>query len=167
MLASSPGPLRRRETSMAHIVCKCAKLVLSPDPTSEREKGLVYVECFLGLFLNSEVPIRFAPCDLHVIIMWYPAIANYICAWERLMHCHAQTMRYHDNHMTCYSCTSCPKKRSMYTRPFPSLRAGSGNETTGMWEADQRNHTGRDDGNCCITWPSILPPCINEHSKAN
>ena len=42
-------------------------IVSSPDPAPKREKGLVYIEPFLGpddvAFLNSVAPIRVAPCD--------------------------------------------------------------------------------------------------------
>ena len=83
---------------------------------------------FWGLFLNSVAPIRFTPCGIHVIIMWHCAMAIHCCAWERLMPCHAKTMRRHANHMTC--CILRAPKSAMYTRSFPSLSVGSGNESS-------------------------------------
>ena len=110
------------------------QFVLSPDPTPKRGKGLIHIERFLGLadvaFLNSVAPIRFTPCGLHVTIMWHRPIdiANYCCMWELLMHCHAKTMRCHDDHMTyCILCT--PKNARCVPDPFLPLGVGSGDET--------------------------------------
>ena len=56
-------------------------IVSFPDPTLKEEKGLVYIERFLGLddvsFLNTRAPIRFTACGtcISVIIMWHWAIA--------------------------------------------------------------------------------------------
>ena len=48
-------------------------LVLFPDPALKEGKSLVHIECFLGLdevsVRNSNAPIRFTPCGIHVIIM--------------------------------------------------------------------------------------------------
>ena len=55
--------------------------------------------------------------------------------------------------------TSSPRKRSMHTctRPFPSLRAGSGNETTlhvtlKNWEEPGDKAKVTDSGNVFILW---------------
>ena len=87
-------------------------LVLRPHP-KEREPS-----AFWGLFLNSNAPIKFVPCSLHVINMWHHAIANYCCAWEWWMHCH-------DNDMTC--CILCtPKSARCIPFPFPPWGQGLG-----------------------------------------
>ena len=56
-------------------------VVSSPDPAPKREKGLVYIECFLGLVSEFWCANQIAPCGLHVIIMWYLTIANCCCSW--------------------------------------------------------------------------------------
>ena len=47
----------------------------------------------------------------HVAYMWNPAMANYCCAWEKLMYCHAQSMQSHDIHFPV------PKKYKKHMRP--------------------------------------------------
>ena len=110
-----------------------SSLVSFPDPAPKEGKGLVYIERFLGLddvsVLNSVAPIRFMLCGLHVIIMWHLPIAVY-SARVRVV----DALPCQNDALSCQSHDMlhpvCPRKRSMCTRPFPSLRMGSGNETT-------------------------------------
>ena len=50
--------------------------VFSPDPTPKRRQSV-----FWGLLLNTNMPIRFMPCGLHVIIMRQCTTANFYCVW--------------------------------------------------------------------------------------
>ena len=105
-------------------------VVSSPDPALKEGKGLVYFERFLGRAGCS------MSCD------WQ----DYALFW----HGNASTPLTHSSRCYGYMIITCkphgvnligatefrnkpqkaePKKRLMYTRPFPSMRVGSGNET--------------------------------------
>ena len=115
-----------------------AGLVSFPDPALKEGKGLVHIKRFLGLddisVRNSSAPIRFMPCGLHVIIMWHRPIAVYSTRVRAV-----DALPCQNDALSCQSHDMlhpvCPRKRSMCTRSFPSLRAGSGNETNAWYVA--------------------------------
>ena len=81
---------------------------LVPRPHPQKEERVWYTSSAYWGLLTLHFCRTNQTCGLHVIIMWHRAIANYCCTWEPLMHCHAKTMRYHDDHMTC--CILCTQK---------------------------------------------------------
>ena len=120
------------DTTPSHFLA--CNIVLFPDPTLKEGKGLVYTERFLGRTAGCSMS-----CDWHdnpslrhgntstaLTHMQYTAIAQ----------CHT-IITYKPHGVNLIGATefrnatsSSPRNRSRYTTSFPSLRVGSGNETT-------------------------------------
>ena len=102
-----------------------------PDPTFKEGKGLVCIECLLGLVSEfchaNQIHAMWFTCDDNVtlrnshLVLHMRAVDALPCQND------ASSCQSHD-----MLHPACPKRRSMYTRPFPSSRAGSGNETSQM-----------------------------------
>ena len=107
-------------------------LVSFPDPTLKEGKGLVYIAQFPGRTGCSK------PCDWHDNTSFWRG--NTSTALTRMQYsatarCH-MIITYKPHGVNLIDATefrnatsSSPRNRSMYTRPFPSLRVRSGNET--------------------------------------
>ena len=87
------------------------------------EVGVAPSSAFGGLFLNIDTPIRFSPCGLHVIIMWYHTISNYCCV------CVAMPKRSIVMTITWYAASCTPQKALYVYQTLSLFRVGSGNET--------------------------------------
>ena len=113
---------------------------LIPRPRPQGGKGLVYIEQFLGHTGCS------MSCDWHDnASFWHGNASTTLTRVLRTARgrCH-MIITYKPHGMNLIGATefrnatsSSPGNHSMYTRPFPSLRVGSGNETN--WGVGQNS----------------------------
>ena len=117
-------------------VCPYISLVLSPDPAPKREKGLVYIECFLGLVSEFW-------CANQIRAMWLTWHCDYLVTplysqlWIIIAVRENSWIRCVAMPKWCvvtitWHATSCctPQKHLVYTRHFPLWERGLGTRLT-------------------------------------
>ena len=111
-------------------------IVSFPDPALKEGKGLVYIEQFPGPPNAAGHVIGMTTHHFGMVMHQLLSRACSIRPTKAIARCHMIiTSIPHGLNLIGggefrNETSSSPRKRSMQTRPFPSLRAGSGNETS-------------------------------------